>query len=151
MAEVLVSFVFDQSIAAVWTVLRDFNSISSWLPGARCGEIENGLPADQIGAVRRFQIGNGAVVRERLLALSDLDHSCSYSLLEGPLPVHDMTARFCLYEITETGGTFGYWRAEFNVAEKDQAMATEQLQKLYAGGWSNLKKILGDQNSSLLE
>ena len=50
MAEVLVSFVFDQSIAAVWTVLRDFNSISSWLPGARCGEIENGLPDDTSSA-----------------------------------------------------------------------------------------------------
>src|ERR1700722_15813994 len=76
MAEVCISVVFPQPIAAGWAVLRDFNSISSWLPGAQNGAIESGL-ADQIGAVRRFQLGvGGPLVRERLLALSDRDHCC---------------------------------------------------------------------------
>ena len=146
MAEVCISVVFQQSVATVWGVLRDFNSISSWLPGAQGGAIENGMAADQIGAIRHFQLGvGGPVVRERLLALSDRDHSCSYLLLEGPIPVRNLIGEFRLYEITETGGTFGYWRAGFDVLEKDCAAATAQLKSLYSDGWGNLKKMLGGQ------
>jgi hypothetical protein len=145
MAEVCISVVFQQSVATVWGVLRDFNSICSWLPGAQGGAIENGL-ADQIGAIRRFQLGSGGpIIREKLLALSDRDHSCSYLLLEGPLPVRNLIGEFRLYEITETGGAFGWWRARFDVAEKDRATATDQLESLYSDGWTNLKKMLGSQ------
>jgi len=145
-AEVAVSFVFAQPIDAVWRILRDFNSIASWLPGAVDGAIENGLAPDQIGAIRRFTL-NGAIIREKLLTLSDLDHACAYSLLEGPPSLRNMIADFRLYEITEIGGTFGYWRAKFDVREQDRLPAMEQLQKLYSGGWSNLKKILAGQPS----
>jgi hypothetical protein len=148
MAEAFISIVFRQSIDAVWRVLRDFNSISSWLPEAQNGAIENGLATDQIGVIRRFQLGaNGPVVREQLLALSDLSHACSYALLEGPLPVRNLIGEFRLYEITESGETFGYWRANFDVDEKDRLAATQQLTKLYSDGWNNLKKILGGPSS----
>jgi hypothetical protein len=143
MAEVYVSCVFNQSIEAVWRVLRDFNSISRWLPAVSKGDIENGLAPDQIGAIRRFYLQPGdALVRERLLALSDLEHSCSYSLLEGPLPVRNLVGEMRLFEISETAATFGTWRATFDVDEKDRQTATDQLTNLYAGGWGNLKQIL---------
>jgi len=82
-------------------------------------------------------------VREKLLALSDLDHACSYLLLEGPLPVRNMVGEYRLWDITETGGTFGIWRAAFDIADAQRDAAVDQITKLYASGWTNLKKILG--------
>ncbi len=144
MAEVLISLVFAQPIEVVWRTMRDFKSICSWLPNASDCEIENGSAADRIGAIRRFSL-NGSVVREQLLALSDREHSCSYLLVQGPLPVRNMIGSFRLYPITETGGTFGQWGATFDVNEQQEANAVDRLTKLYAGGWANLKKILGSQ------
>jgi hypothetical protein len=141
MAEVLVGFVFPQPIEIVWRATRDFKSICSWLPNASNCQIENGLAVDQVGAIRRFSLG-GSVVREQLLALSDQDHSCSYSLLQGPLPVQNLVGSFRLYSITETGGTFGQWGAAFEVNEQLKDNAVLQLTNLYAGGWANLKKLL---------
>ena len=141
MVEVSISFVFAQPIDVVWRPLRDFGSIS-WLPTASDCRIENALAADQIGAIRSFSLG-GAAVREKLLALSDLDHACSYLLLEGPLPVRNMVGEYRLWDITETGGTFGIWRATFDIADAQRDAAVDQITKLYAGGWANLKKILG--------
>lgn len=143
MAEVLVSFVFTESIEAIWVVLRDFDGLPSWLPGASNSEIENGRAPDQVGAVRRFCLGPGGdVVRERLLSLSDLDHACTYLVLEGPLPVRNMVGEIRAREITETGGTFVSWRASFGVEKRDEPTAVEQLKELYASGLSNLRKII---------
>jgi hypothetical protein len=122
--------------------MRDFNAICSWLPNATNCQMEIGGAADQIGAIRRFYLG-GSLVRERLLALSDQEHSCSYSLLEGPLSVRNLVGSFRLYPVTDPDGTFGQWGAKFDANEqKDEANIIEQLRKLYGGGWTNLKTIL---------
>lgn len=141
MTEVLVSYVFDQPIDVVWRPLRNFGSMS-WLPTAGDCRIENGLAAEQIGAIRAFPLGD-STVREKLLALSDLDHACSYLLLQGPLPVQNMIGAYRLWTITDTGGTFGIWRATFDIADAQKAATVDQITKLYASGWTNLKKILG--------
>jgi hypothetical protein len=143
MAEVVVSFVFAKSVGDVWKFARDFNSLPSWLPAVGKSEIENGLAAEQIGAVRRLYLrAGGPAVRERLLALSDRDYACTYALLEGPLAVRNLVAKIRLYEITESNGTFGRWSAQFDAEEKDQPAAAAQLTGIFSGGWSNLRKIL---------
>jgi len=144
MAEVSISYVFEQPIDVVWRPLRNFGSMS-WLPTAGTCRIENGLAADQIGAIRSFPLG-GDTVREKLQALSDIDHACSYLLLKGPLPVRNMVGTYRLWTITETGGTFGIWRATFDIADAQRDLTVDQITKLYASGWTNLKKILGGQN-----
>ena len=45
-------------------------------------EIEDGKAATEIGAVRKFKVASGAIVREKLLAFSDADHLTSYSIIE---------------------------------------------------------------------
>jgi hypothetical protein len=146
MSEVVVSFVFAQTVDELWRLIRDFNSLASWLPAVGKSEIEDCLAADQIGAVRRLYLrAGGPPVRERLIALSDLDRACTYSLLEGPLAVRNLIAEIRLYEITETGGTFGRWRAAFDAEESDLTAASAQLKGIFSDGWSNLKKILSSQ------
>jgi hypothetical protein len=148
MVEAVVSFVFAQSVDAAWRLVRDFNSLASWVPAVGGSEIENGLASDQVGAIRRLYLRTGGpAIRERLLALSDLDHACTYSLLEGPLAVRNLVAEIRLYEVTETGGAFGRWSAEFDAEEKSLPAATGQLKGIFSDGWSNLRKILSGQTS----
>ena len=141
MAEVVVSFVFAKSVGDVWKFARDFNSLPSWLPAVGKSEIENGLAADEIGAVRRPFPTGGPAVRERLLALSDRDYACTYALLEGPLAVRNLVAQIRLYEITELNGTFARWSAQFDAEEKDQPAAAAQLTNIFSDGWSNLRRF----------
>jgi len=146
MTEVVVTFVFEHTIVDVWRFVRDFNSLPRWLPVVCKSEIENALAADQIGAIRRLHLRpGGPAVRERLLALSDLHHSCTYSLLEGPLAARDLVAEMQLWEVTATRGTFGRWRAEFDALDQDRLGVTKQLKDLFLDGWTSLERVLSDQ------
>jgi hypothetical protein len=101
MAEVVVSFVFA-------------NSLAPWPPSVGRSEIEGGLACGQVDAMRRLYLrAGGPAIRERLLALSALEHSSCYLLLEGLMALRNLVAEIRVYEITETGGAFGSWRADF--------------------------------------
>ena len=45
-----------------------------------------------VGAVRRFRLADGAVLRERLLTLSDTEKTFSYCLLDTPIPLLNYVA-----------------------------------------------------------
>ena len=88
MTKVFVSAVVDAPIEEVWGKVRDFNGLPQWHPRFSRSHIEDGLPSDRIGCVRNFDIaGGGGTIRERLLTLSDLDHTFTYCILTSPLPV----------------------------------------------------------------
>lgn len=79
------STLLDHDADAVWQVVRDFNGLATWFSGSvSASEIEAGRPGDAVGAVRRFQFGE-AEIRERLLALSDIERSYSYQFCD-PAP-----------------------------------------------------------------
>ena len=77
MVEVRRSTILDAPLDDVWAVLRDFNGHDRWHPIVASSAIEDGLDADQVGAVRNFQLADGGRIREQLLALSDVAHSFS--------------------------------------------------------------------------
>ena len=87
MAHVYISAVIAAPIDEVWAVARDFNGHAEWHPFIAESHIEDGLASDTVGCVRNFTLGNGGHLRERLLALSDLDHHFTYSILESPMPI----------------------------------------------------------------
>ena len=59
LARVCESAIVDVPIEEVWRWLRDFNSHRDWHPAIAESEIENGLPADMVGAVRAFTLTDG--------------------------------------------------------------------------------------------
>jgi len=85
MPRVVRSTIIDAPVERLWAVLRDFNGHESWHPIVAKSTIERGYPSDKIGCVRRFTMQDGAELREQLLALSDLDMTFSYCLLETPI------------------------------------------------------------------
>jgi hypothetical protein len=121
MTKIFVSAVIDAPIEKVWTQVRDFNNMPDWHPKFSRSHIEGGLPSDCIGCIRNFDIaGGGGTIRERLLELSDIEHSFRYCILTSPLPVEGYVAQLTLYPVTVGDRTVGIWTAEFEMTNADE-------------------------------
>ena len=92
MIRVYVSSVIDVPADTVWGRVRDFNGLPSWTPFVAESRIENNLPSDRVGCVRNFRLKDGGTIREQLLALSDYDFQCTYSILDSPMGVENYIA-----------------------------------------------------------
>ena len=90
MIRVYVSSVIDASADTVWSRIRDFNGLPLWHPAIADSRIENNEPSDRVGCIRHFHTRDGGMIRERLLALSDYDYSCTYEILESPMGVEQL-------------------------------------------------------------
>ena len=97
----------------LWAILRDFRGHARWR-GAFANAGETTEAADQVGAVRSYRLGNGARMREQLLALSDRRRSLSYCLLESTMPLRNLVASIQLRPVTEDNACFWEWRASFD-------------------------------------
>lgn len=117
-------------VEEVWRRVRDFNGLPAWHPGIDGSEIEPGHSATEVGAVRRLTLADGGIVREQLLALDDLDHSYTYSILDGPFPIRRYISTIRLAAVTATGETFVEWWSEYDADAGDE----ETLHKTFAQG-----------------
>lgn len=139
MPKVYVSSIINASLETVWEVLRDFNALPQWHPLVGVSKIEDNLPADAIGCVRNFQLADGgATIREQLLALSDVEHFCTYSILESPLPVSNYVATVRLRQITSTNQTFGEWQSTFTTPPGEEESAAAVVQRIYEDGFASI-------------
>jgi len=121
---VYVSHVIDAPIETVWGIMRDYNDMPSYHPGIKRSVIENDLPSDQVGCVRRLTLGEG-YVREVLLCLDDRNYAFTYEIIEGTLPVRNYVAGVRLHRVTDGNRTYAEWWADFDVvgAERDAVIA----------------------------
>ena len=75
--------------------------------------------SDKIGCVRRFKLKDGSELREQLLALSDLEQSFSYCLLDTPIPMFNYVAHVRLLPVTDGDRTFWHWESRFTTRPGD--------------------------------
>lgn len=144
MARVFVSSVIDAPAAKVWERVRDFNALPRWHPRIRDSRIENGEPADKIGCVRDFHLQNGDRLREKLLGLSDYDMFCTYTILEGPMPLSNYIATLRLTPVSDGDRTFIEWTAEFDCAvEVETDLVNGIGTNVFQGGFDALKRHFG--------
>ena len=144
MALVYASSVIAAPAARVWETIRDFNGLPNWHPAIAESRIEAGAPADQVGCVRAFRLRDGGFIRERLLALSDYDFSCSYAILESPMGVENYIATLKLTPITDGDRTFAEWSAEFDCAPEREAELVALIGTgVFQGGFDALKSRFG--------
>jgi hypothetical protein len=144
MARVYVSSVIGAPAAKVWQRVRDFNGLPNWHPAIAESRIENGEPADKVGCVRAFSLRNGDRLRERLLALSDFDMSCTYSILDSPMPLENYVATLRLTPVTDGDRCFIEWSAEFDCApQREQELVSGIGGGVFQGGFDALKRAMG--------
>lgn len=140
MPTVHVSSVIDAPIEKVWARIRDFNGLPSWHPRMIESEIEGGRNATDIGAVRRFKVASGAIVREKLISFSDADHETSYAIVEHPAPISNHSATLKLAPVTDGDRTFAVWSATFDApADQAEALAKGMGENVFQGGFNALK------------
>ncbi len=144
MTEVYTSSVIGAPADQVWAAIRDFNGLPSWHPAIAESRIEGGAPADQVGCVRAFRLKDGGFIREKLLALSDYDFACTYSILESPMGVENYIATLKLSPITDGGRTFAEWSAEFDCDPERADELTDLIGNgVFQGGFDALKGRFG--------
>src|SRR5271163_3502261 len=122
MVEIRRSTVVRAPLEAVWAVLRNFNGHDRWHPAVASSEIEEGADEDQVGAVRNFRLMDGGRIREQLLALSDVETSFTYCILEAPAFLRNYVANVRLRRVTDDDTCLWEWRASFDppTTEKDR-------------------------------
>ncbi len=141
MIQVYTSSVIDASADAVWAKIRDFNALPQWHPAIADSRIENNQPSDRVGCVRYFHLRDGGLIRERLLALSDYDFTCTYSILESPMGVDNYVATIKLTPITDGGRCFAEWSAEFDCPpQREPELSNSIGQGVFQAGFDALKR-----------
>ena len=144
MVQVYASSVIDASADNVWSRIRDFNALPEWHPAIADSRIENGQPGDRVGCIRHFHLRDGGMVRERLLALSDYEYSCSYEILESPMGVEHYVATLKLTPVTDGGRCFAEWSAEFECEPGRERELTDSIGGgVFQGGFDALKRHFG--------
>jgi hypothetical protein len=115
MAKSYYSVALDHPAEEVWAVIRPFNHYA-WAGVESETVIEDGKAGDQVAAIRRVAVGE-KLIRQKLLAHSDLERSYTYALC-GPLPfpVRNYIATIRVAAIAETNTAFVEWWATFDCA-----------------------------------
>ena len=143
MIKVYVSSVLEAPADRVWAIIRDFNALPRWTPFVVESRIESNQSADRVGCVRNFKLKDGGVIREQLLALSDFDLQCSYSILESPMGVQNYVATLKLTPITDGDRCFAEWWAEFDCPpEREQALSQLIGQDVFQAAFDHLKGLV---------
>ena len=144
MVKILKSSVINAPIEDVWTKIRDFNALPDWPPAFVDSHIENNEVSDKVGCVRSFNLKNGGNIRERLLSLSDLEHLCTYTILESPLPIENYVATLQLLPVTDGNRTCIIWTAEFKCSPEGEEDLVKTIgDGVFQGGFDALKSALG--------
>ena len=140
MPKAYASAVIPAKVDEVWTFVRDYTNLATWHPTIETSEIESGDPGSP-GCIRHLTGPGGAVFRERLLALSDLDRTFTYEFVESPFPVRSYRSTLRLAPITESGNTFGEWYAWYESEAADEESMTKIFsQAVFGTGLEALQK-----------
>jgi hypothetical protein len=125
-------------------VLRDFNGHDRWHPEVASSGIERAQSSDRVGCVRRFKLKDGSELREQLLALSDLEQSFSYCLLDTPIPMFNYVAHVRLLPVTDGDRTFWHWESRFTARPAEAAQLTAMVgEQIYQAGFEAIRRHLG--------
>ena len=145
MPHIVKSTIIDAPTDAVWNVLRDFNGHDHWHPAVATSTIERAQPSDKIGCVRRFKLKDGSELREQLLALSDLEQSFSYCLLDTPIPLFNYVAHVRLMPVTDGDRTFWQWESRFTTPAGEERRLVEMVgEQLYQAGFEAIRRRLSE-------
>jgi hypothetical protein len=137
------STILDAPTGAVWNVLRDFNGHDRWHPAVATSAIERAQASDKIGCVRRFKLKDGSELREQLLALSDLEQTFSYCLLDTPIPMFNYVAHVRLLPVTDGDRTFWQWESRFTTRPEDREGITQMVaEQIYQAGFEAVRRHL---------
>jgi len=140
MMKVSYSTVFEQTADRVWAVIRDFNSYPVWVASVAESHIEEGKSGDTVGAIRDF-VEYDTHIRQRLLALSDVDRFYTYESCDplGAITYYRGTGR--VTPIVDGNRAFVEWSVTFDCPAKEQANCTRLLEEAMPQWLKSLRAV----------
>jgi len=142
MAKAYYSTVFPQPAEAVWEIIRDFNNYPVWVGGAGESRIEHDKSGDAVGAVRNV-LYRGRQIRQRLLALSDVERVQTYEFCGAPsLPVEGFEATLRVTPVVDGDRSFVEWWANFDCEPSLRDELTGTLRGWFAQWLESLRGAL---------
>jgi polyketide cyclase/dehydrase/lipid transport protein len=145
MARSYYSTVFEQPADAVWNTIRDFNNYPVWVDGAGESDIEDGRSGDAVGAVRDV-LYEGQQIRQRLLALSDVDRSQTYGFAGAPpAPLQAYQATIRVTPVVDGDRALVEWDATFDCEGARHAELAEFYRNAFATWLGSLRRALERQ------
>jgi hypothetical protein len=148
MASAYYSTVFDHSADDVWSMIRDFNNYPVWVDGAGESRIEDGKSGDTVGAVRDV-LYQGSRIRQRLVALSDVDRAQTYEFCGAPPPpLQDYRATLRVTPVLDGNRAFIEWVASFDCAADRRETLAEFYSNAFATWLGSLRRALSRRQQS---
>ncbi|HEY1289931.1 MAG TPA: SRPBCC family protein [Burkholderiales bacterium] len=134
MAKSYFSTVFEESAHDIWAAIRDFSNYR-WAGVVADTRMEDGKAGDAVGGVRNVRI-NGGVIRQRLLAHSDLERSYTYELCDpAPFPVSNYRATLRVTPVVDGSRAFVEWWATFDCAADERERWTGHFENEGFAKW----------------
>lgn len=134
MAKSYSNIALNHSADEVWAVIRPFDHYS-WAGVESETIIEGGRAGDQGAAIRRVVVGD-KIIRQKLLAHSDLDRCYTYALCDPPpFPVRNYVATIRVAPIAESNGSFVEWWATFDCAADEYDRQTNHFENEGFAKW----------------
>ncbi len=138
MARASFSTVFDRTAADIWAKVREFGDYALWVDHVDESTIEGDRPGDAVGAVRRARMG-ARVIRQRLLAHSDLERTYVYEFADAPPPpLASYRATIRVTKVTDGDRAFVEWWADFDVAPAE----IDHWRGVYAAAFAGRREFL---------
>ena len=139
--KVFFSSVFEHTADQVWAVIRDFNSYPVWVASVTESHIEESKTGDAVGVIRSFE-EYGTRIRQRLLALSDLDRSYVYESCGtlGAITYYLGTAR--VMPIVDGNRAFLEWSVTFDCPAEEQINCVKGLEEAMPQWFKSLRAVL---------
>ena len=148
MARSYYSTIFEQSADDVWNIIRDFNNYSVWVDGAGESQIEGGKSGDSVSAIRNV-LYNGRRIRQKLLALSDVERSQTYEFAgEAPMPARGYRATLRVTPIVDGNCAFVEWWATFDCESERRDELTALFHNGFAQWLGSLRRYLNHRSSN---
>jgi len=148
MARSYYSTIFDQPADEVWSIIRDFNNYSVWVDGAGESQIEAGKSGDSVSAIRNV-LYNGKQLRQRLLALSDVERSQTYEFVgEAPMPARRYRATLRVTPVVDGNRAFVEWWATFDCEPERRNDLVAFFRNGFAQWLGSLRRYLNHRSSS---
>ena len=144
MPKAFYSMVIDHSAVEVWKVIRRFDHYA-WA-GVPETTLEDGKAGDQVGAVRRINMGDGVLRRHILLGHSDQERSYTYGIGDPPyLPIENYISTIRITPVVETNSAFVEWSATFDCPADERARWIDFFEREGFAKWlSALHKFMAE-------
>lgn len=121
-----------QPVDAVWQKIGDFCGIANWHPAvAKCD-----LSADK--KERTLTLKGGGTIVEKLVKWNDANHSYTYKIVSGPLPVADYESTLHVHAAKSGKGSVISWTGHYNAKGASDADAKKTIDGVYDAGIKGL-------------